>query len=96
MVFFASLKPFSCYSGQVEKRMKGESVEVVYPNGTIYSVTASGDKVWVNLDGTTIVHYADRDEKKIFFPNKQVETHTKECKVRNISISNVEEFVSLH
>ncbi|XP_065204950.1 centromere protein J [Planococcus citri] len=69
-------------NGQVEKRLKGESVEVVYPNGTIYSVTASGDKVWVNLDGTTIVHYADRDEKKIFFPNKQVETHTTEFKKR--------------
>lgn len=69
------------FSGQVEKRYKGQSVEVIYPNGTVYSMTASGDKKWVHSDGTTIVHYADKNEKKIFFSNKQIETHTPEYKV---------------
>lgn len=54
---------------------------MVYPNGTNYSMNLLGEQKWTHTDGTVITLNEENNEKRIHFPNGQVEVHTSEFKV---------------
>lgn len=89
---FVGLSLKYVFSGQVEKYFKDGSSEIISPDGTLLTVSVSGEKKWCLKNGIVITTNEKTREKRSVYPNGQVEIHTPEFKV---SVTMVEpQFVS--
>ena len=70
-----------CCSGQIEKYRSDGSAEVISADGTVFTLTSSGEKKWNLKDGSIVTINERKQEKRIVFPNGQVEIHVPEFKV---------------
>ena len=70
-----------CYSGQIEKYYEDGSAEIFSADGTILTVSSVGERKWKLKDGSVITINEKRNEKRIVFPNGQIEVHVPEFKV---------------
>lgn len=69
------------HSGQIEKYYEDGSAEIFSADGTILIVSSVGEKKWKLKDGSIITINEKKNEKRIVFPNGQIEVHVPEFKV---------------